>query len=92
MVSSTEIPNAILNTNMVDGFIGTPKYPIKPAVINNGKMFGINEIKIILNDLNINAIKTAISIIANDNEITKLFIKKVVPFKNISAPPVIDTL
>jgi hypothetical protein len=33
-VSSTESPNAILNTNIVDGFNGIPKYPINPAVIN----------------------------------------------------------
>ena len=50
MVSSTEIPKAILKTKIVDGFIGMLKYPINPAVINNGNMFGINEIKIILND------------------------------------------
>jgi hypothetical protein len=35
MVSSTESPNAILNTNIVDGFNGIPKYPINPAVIIN---------------------------------------------------------
>ena len=43
MVSSTEIPKAILNTKMVEGFIGTPKYPINPAVITNGSKLGINE-------------------------------------------------
>ena len=64
MVSSTEIPKAILNTRIVDGFIGIPKYPIKPAVISKGNMFGIMEIKIILNDLNIHAI---------NNEINKIF-------------------
>ena len=47
MVSSTEIPKAILKTKIVDGFIGMLKYPINPAVISNGSMFGINEIKII---------------------------------------------
>ena len=49
MVSSTEIPKAILNTKMVDGFNGTPKYPIIPAVNNNGNKFGTKEITIILN-------------------------------------------
>ena len=53
MVSSTEIPKAILNTKIVEGFIGTPKYPITPAVTNSGNKFGIKEITIILNDLNI---------------------------------------
>ena len=35
MVSSTEIPNAILKTRIVDGFIGIEKYPIIAAVSSN---------------------------------------------------------
>ena len=50
MVSSTEIPKAILNTNMVDGLIGIPKKPINPAVITNGKIFGNND-RFIYNEL-----------------------------------------
>ena len=75
MVSSTEIPKAMLNTKMVDGFIGIPKYPIKPAVINSGKMLGISEIKIILKERNRKAIKIAIRKMASESEITKLWIK-----------------
>ena len=51
MVSSTEIPNAILKTNIVEGFIGTPTKPIIPAVMTNGNKFGISEMIIILKDL-----------------------------------------
>ena len=51
IVSSTEIPNAILNTKIVDGFIGTPTKPIIPAVITKGNKFGIREMIIILKDL-----------------------------------------
>jgi hypothetical protein len=36
-VSSTESPNA-LNTKIVDGFNGIPKYPIKPVIINGSKL------------------------------------------------------
>ena len=75
MVSSTEIPNAILNTKIVDGFIGILKKPINPAVISNGKIFGKSDIKIICGDLNIHAIKRAIKTIANDKEKTRFLIK-----------------
>ena len=40
IVSSTEIPNAILNTKIVDGFIGIEKYPIIAAVSSSGIRFG----------------------------------------------------
>ena len=80
MVSSTEIPKAILNTKIVDGLIGTPKYPIKPAVINNGKRFGINDTIIILNERNIYAMKRDINNIAKDSDSIKLFTKYLVPF------------
>ena len=76
MVSSTDIPKAMLNTRIVEGFIGIPKYPIKPAVINNGNIFGIKEIIIILNERNKNAINTPINNIAKERDITKLLIKK----------------
>ena len=52
IVSSTEIPKAILKTKIVEGFKGILEKPITPAVIINGRRFGINEIKIILKDLN----------------------------------------
>ena len=43
MALSIEIPSAILKISMVDGLIGTPKYPMSAAVITKGKMLGINE-------------------------------------------------
>ena len=52
IVSSTEIPKAILKTNIVEGFIGILKNPITPAVNNNGRIFGTKEIITILYDLN----------------------------------------
>ncbi len=48
MVSSTEIPNAILNTNMVEGLSGIPENPITPAVMISGSKLGISEMTIIL--------------------------------------------
>ena len=42
IVSSTEIPNAILKTKIVDGFRGIPEKPITPAVIISGNKLGIN--------------------------------------------------
>ena len=48
MVSSTEIPKAILKTSTVEGFKGMPANPITPAVIMSGNKLGINEIIIIL--------------------------------------------
>ena len=50
MVSSTEIPKAILNTKIVEGLMGTPTNPITPAVITSGNKLGINEITIILKE------------------------------------------
>ena len=52
MVSSTEIPNAILNTKIVEGFIGMLKKPITPAVNKRGRILGIKEMITILYDLN----------------------------------------
>ena len=55
----------MLKIRMVDGLIEMPKYPIIPAVIIWGMIFGINEIKIILKDENIPAIKRVMRIIAS---------------------------
>ena len=62
---------AILNTKIVEGFMGIPKNPIKPAVISNGSIFGIIEIKIILKDLNIQAINNEIKKIKKQNATIK---------------------
>ena len=75
MVSSTDIPKAILKTKIVDGFMGIFKNPIRPAVINSGSMLGIKEMRIICGDRNIHAIKMAINRIARDKEITKFLIR-----------------
>ena len=91
MVSSTEIPNAILNTSIVDGFRGMPVKPITPAVIIKGNKFGIKEMMIILKDRNRNAIKMAINRMAQLNERIKFFIRYFVPFKNNKDFPVIFT-
>ena len=61
----------MLKTNIVDGLIGTPKNPIKPAVTNSGSILGINEINIISKERNIQAIKREIKRMARDNETTK---------------------
>ena len=65
---------------MVEGFIGTPIYPISPAVIINGNKLGISDTKIILKLLNIQAIKRAINKIASDKDRIKLLTKYFVPF------------
>ena len=65
---------------MVDGFIGTPKKPIKPAVINKGSRFGINETIIILNDLNMYAMNNDMITIAKPNDKNKLSLRYLVPF------------
>ena len=45
---------------MVDGFNGMSKKPIIPAVSSNGNRFGMIETKIILNERNMNPIKSAV--------------------------------
>ena len=40
MVISMAMPSAILKTNTVDGFNGTPAHPMTPAVITRGIKFG----------------------------------------------------
>ena len=65
----------MLKTKIVEGLIGIPKNPMSPAVIKSGSIFGIKEIKIILYDLNIQAINKAINKMARDNEMIKLLIK-----------------
>ena len=91
MVSSTEMPNAMLNTRMVDGFSGIPVNPITPAVIIRGNRLGINEIIIILKDRNRNAIKKAINRIARLKDKIRFLIKYLVPLRNRSDFPVIFT-
>ena len=89
MVSSTEIPNAMLKPQIVEGFIGTPMKPINPAVMSSGSKLGTRETRIIRRLLNIHAINRAIKSMANDNDNNKLFTKYFVPFSKTKAFPVI---
>ena len=91
MVSSTEIPKAILNTSMVEGFNGIPVKPITPAVIIRGSRLGLSDIKIILKDRKRNAINKAISQMAKLKESIRLLINYFVPFKKSNDFPVILT-
>ena len=79
MVSSTEIPNAIENTNRVDGFRAIPNHPIIPAVNNNGIKFGIKETSTILQDLKRIAIKMAIARMAKSKLVKRLMTIYFVP-------------
>ena len=71
-VSSTESPNAIPKTKIVEGFNGMSKKPIIPAVNNNGNKFGIIETKTILNERNMKATKSAVKKKAKINEESRL--------------------
>ena len=75
IVSSTEIPKAILNTNIVDGLIEIPKYPIIEAVIRSGIKLGIKETTTILKELNIQAIKIDINSMAKNRLINRFLTK-----------------
>ena len=61
----------MLNTKMVEGLIGIPKYPINPAVTSKGSRLGIKETKIIRRERNIHPINKEIKRIAKDKEIVK---------------------
>ena len=88
IVSSTEIPKAILKTKMVEGLRGIPENPITPAVIISGNKLGINEMTIILNDRNKYAINIAISKMASDREKIKFRMRKWVPLRYNKVFPV----
>ena len=88
MALSTVIPKAIPKTKSVDGFNGIWKYPIIPAVKSKGIMFGIIEIRMIVKDLNKNAISKAIEIIAKTKLCTKLIKRYLVPSAATTEVPV----
>ena len=90
MVSSTEIPKAILKTKIVEGFSGIPVKPITPAVIISGSKLGIKEMIIILNERKRKAIKSAINRMARLRERIRFLIRYFVPFKKSNALPVIS--
>src|SRR5665811_169280 len=91
MVLSTEIPKAILNTRMVDAFMGISPNPIIAAVKTSGIRFGVKDIITILHDENIIAIKAEISRIANARLVNKFFSKYWVPLNAVMLDPVIVT-
>ena len=64
----------------MEGFIGTPKKPIIPAVTNSGNKFGINEMIIIRKERNVYAINSDIKKMARANDKTKFRTKYLVPF------------
>ena len=84
MVLSTEIPNAMLKTKMVDALIGIPVNPIKAAVKINGIIFGVSDIITIRHEENISAINAEIRNIARARLINKFFSRYWVPLKKVT--------
>ena len=74
-LSSTEIPKAILNTSMVEGFNGIPAYPIIPAVMSMGIKLGMSEIRTMRALVNNNAIIIDMAMIASNKESIKLLMR-----------------
>ena len=75
MVSSTEIPNAILNIKIVDGLIGIPMYPINAAVVIKGNKLGISDTITILTEENKTDINEAMSKMAKAKLVNKFSTK-----------------
>ena len=88
MVSSTEMPNAMLNTKTVDGLMGMPNQPITPAVNSSGNRLGTKAMATILEDLNKLAIIRAITQMAKAMEMPRFLTMYVVPSKNVMLVPV----
>ena len=88
MVSSTDIPNAILKTKRVDGFKGMPNHPIIPPVKRRGIIFGIIDMTTILQDLNKMAIRIPIEMTAKIKLVIKFFTKYFVPSAATTDVPV----
>ena len=88
MVSSTDIPKAILNTKSVDGFKGIPNHPIIPPVNSKGMMFGIIEITTILHDLNSIAIRIPMEIMAKIRLVIRFLTRYLVPSAATTDVPV----
>ena len=74
-LSSTEIPKAILNTSMVEGFKGIPAYPIIPAVMSMGIRLGMREINTMRALMNKSAMMIEIAITASSNERIRLLMR-----------------
>ena len=88
MVSSTEIPNAMLNTKMVEGLIGIWKKPITPAVTNRGMKFGINEATTMRHERNKIAMRIDMIMMAKNKLVNRFFTKYCVPSAATTEVPV----
>ncbi len=73
MVLSTEIPNAILKTKIVEALIGIPVNPIIAAVKIKGITFGVSDMITIRQEENMTAIKSEISTIARPRLVKRFF-------------------
>src|SRR3989338_2751016 len=88
MVSSTEIPKAILKTNSVDGFNGMPNQPIIPAVHKSGIKFGIKETNTMRQERNRIAIKMEIARMAKSRLVRRFHTMYFVPLEATMEVPV----
>ena len=61
LLSPNGIESGILKTKIVEGFNGIPKYPIKPDVMQSGRILVTTEAKIIFHERNIYPINKAIN-------------------------------
>ena len=84
------MPNAILNTSIVEGLRAIPKYPIIAPQSSNGIKLGIIETTTILKELNIHAMNIEIRSITNNKLKIKFLIKNLVPFKKTILDPVTE--
>ena len=91
MVLSTEIPNAMLNTKMVDALIGMLVKPIIAAVKISGITFGVSDMITIRHDENMIAMKSEIKRIANPRLVKRFFSRYWVPLNEVMLEPVTVT-
>src|SRR5690554_8224190 len=88
MVSSTDIPKAILNTRIVDGLTGIAKSPIIPAVTIKGIKLGTKEIITIRQERNKKAINRAIINTAMIKLVNRFLMRYCVPSAATTEVPV----
>ena len=85
---STDIPNAMLNTSMVDDFSRMSKNPISAAVTKSGIKLGMIEINTIFHEVKSQTIQSEINRIANARLCTRLSTSLSEPLVNIRLEPV----
>ena len=88
MVISIAIPSAILKTNTVEGFNGTPAHPMIPAVITSGIRLGSREQIRIRKLRNKYSMQTAINRKAQTMLCFKPLMIKVLPSRKVTVVPV----